>query len=284
MNISYTRFAVNPLLQNFALHLQRRDSLTRKNDMHNEHIHNETQSANTELLIEIIEIEVFAKEGKTPPHGHKYKIKIDKQHYTVSISTMTGRELLTLAGKTPVEKWLLQQKIKGHVHKVGLDEVVDFTRPGVERFMTIPNEVTEGEGPQGLRRDFELPIEDKTYLDSLGSAWEVTTEQTPNGIVRRVLIHQFPIPPGYNVSIAAVNVRLEAGYPDTQIDMAYFSPPLAREDGKAINALSSDPYDGRDWQRWSRHRTGESQWRVGTDNLATHMALTGHWLQAELLK
>lgn len=231
--------------------------------------------------VEIIDLELYAKEGRDP-HGHKYRIRIDKQYFVVSQPSMTGRQLLELAERVPPEKWLLQEKVGRDVKTVGLDEVVHFARRGLERFMTIPNEVTEGEGGAGIRRDFQLTDQDLDFLSDLGLPWEATCEPSTN--IRRVVIHDFPIPAGYTVSRASVNVRLDPGYPDTQIDMAYFYPPLVRADGKAINALCDDSYDGKNWQRWSRHRTTGSQWRMGVDNLQTHMALTSSWLAQELQK
>jgi hypothetical protein len=58
---------------------------------------------------------------------------------------MTGREILILAGKTPPERFQLNLRLKGgKVVKVGYDEKVCFTTPGVEKFMTIPLDQTEG--------------------------------------------------------------------------------------------------------------------------------------------
>lgn len=227
---------------------------------------------------EVIDLEAYGKANKPVPHGKKYQIKIDKQLYLVDVSELTGREILALASKTP-DKYILQQKIGSSVHRIGADEMVSFLKPGVERFMTIPNEVTEGEGAQ-VRRDFGLLAEDEFYLATLGLAWEAILD----GGVRRIVIRDWPVPPGYSVLKADVYVRLEAGYPDTQIDMAYFFPHLVRADQRQINALTSEQFGGRDWQRWSRHRTGGSAWRMGEDNLCTHMELVAEWLRAELLK
>lgn len=227
---------------------------------------------------EVIDIEVYAKEGKKVPHDQDYKIKIDKVHYTVSSATMKGREILTIAGKTP-EKFILKQKIKGQVISIELDQVVDFTAPGVERFMTIPNEVTEGEADL-TRNHFELMKDDIAYLQSLNLPYEMVLE----GVVRRVLIHEFPLPTGYNVDKASVFVYLQPGYPDTQIDMAYFYPELSRADGKAIGGLTLTVFESKKWQQWSRHRTPASTWRMGEDNLSTHMTLVANWLKQELLK
>jgi len=228
---------------------------------------------------EVIDIEAYAKEGKQVPPEHDYKIRVGKTDFTVSTPTMTGRDILNLAGKTPPEGYILQQKINGQIKRIGLDELVDFTEPGIERFMTIPNEVTEGEA-NTIRRQFDLMKEDNSYLQSLNLAYETVFD----GGVRRVLIHGFSIPNGYTVAIASIFVNLQPGYPDTQIDMAYFYPELSRADGKAIGALSPVTFDGKNWQQWSRHRTSGSAWRMGEDNLSTHMALVMDWLNQELLK
>jgi hypothetical protein len=93
---------------------------------------------------EIIDIEVYAKDGKTPPTGKKYRIKVDGTQYVVP-QTLTGRQILDLAGKKPAEKFQLNQRLKGGVvKKIGYDEIVDFTTPGIEKFMTLPLDQTEG--------------------------------------------------------------------------------------------------------------------------------------------
>lgn len=79
------------------------------------------------------------------PRGAKYRIRVDKQHYTVESDAITGREILHLAGKQPPERFRLDQKMVGGVtHKIELSDVVDLTAPGVERFMTLPLDQTEG--------------------------------------------------------------------------------------------------------------------------------------------
>lgn len=98
-----------------------------------------------ELVDEVIDIEEFAAAGKKPPKAKRYRIRIDKERFVVEVPKMTGRALLVLAGKTPPEQWMIMQKVKGgEAKKIGLDESVDFTAPGVERFMTLPLDQTEG--------------------------------------------------------------------------------------------------------------------------------------------
>lgn len=98
-----------------------------------------------EDLKDFIDLEEYALADKKPPKGAKYLIKIDKQKYKVTVSSMTGREILVLAGKNPPEGYQLRQRLKGGtIRKIGLNDVVDFTEPGVEKFMTIPLDQTEG--------------------------------------------------------------------------------------------------------------------------------------------
>jgi len=131
-----------------------------------------------------------------------------------------------------------------------------------------------------VRQDFLLPEEDMEWLQSLGRPYELVQE---NG-VRRVVLHEWPVPEGYTADRVSINVRIDAGYPDSQIDMAYFYPPLARRDGATIRSLADDQFDGRNWQRWSRHRTPANPWRPGIDNLSTHFVLVHEWLVREFRK
>ena len=58
---------------------------------------------------------------------------------------MHGAEILKLAGKTPPENFILTEKLRGGVIKtIGLEDVVDFTTHGIERFNTLPRQVQEG--------------------------------------------------------------------------------------------------------------------------------------------
>jgi hypothetical protein len=131
-----------------------------------------------------------------------------------------------------------------------------------------------------MRREFALPQEDLEWLESCGRPFELVKENQ----VLRVVLDQYPVPAGYNLGTVKANVRIDAGYPDAQIDMVYFYPALARSDGRPIGALCADQFDGLTWQRWSRHRTAANPWRPGIDNLATHFELVNDWLARELRK
>lgn len=94
---------------------------------------------------EPVDLEALAKAGHKPPKAKRYKIRIDRQYHIVHVPHMTGRELLLLVGKTPPDQFMISQKFcHGQAEKIGLDEVADFTTPGVERFMTLPLDQTDG--------------------------------------------------------------------------------------------------------------------------------------------
>ena len=131
-----------------------------------------------------------------------------------------------------------------------------------------------------MRKDFQLPQEDLSFLDGLGLPWEAINDQG----MQWVIVHDYPVVSGYNLKKVSVAVKIETGYPRTQLDMAYFYPALHRLDGKAINAISTQPIDGKQFQRWSRHRTGANPWREGVDDLSTHLALVSFWFEQEFIK
>lgn len=229
---------------------------------------------------EIIDVEEFSKAGKTPPKGKKYRIKIDREKYVVHQECMTGKELLQLAGKNPPDKFLINQKLKGgKVENIALNEKVCFTTPGIEKFVTLPVDQTEGE-PDELRRQFALLDEDTEFLDNLGLRWEALID--PHG--KWVLIHDYSIRDGYNVKNVLLAIKMEPGYPRAQLDMAFFYPALSRADQQPINAVTPLIIDQKNFQQWSRHRTPQNPWREGIDNLATHVSLVPVWLEQEFEK
>ena len=100
-----------------------------------------------EELLELLDVEEFAKAHPhtKPPHARRYRIRIDKTRYEVEVPAMTGRQLLLLAHKAPPERYSISEKLHGGQSRpVGLDELVHFCKEGVERFMTLPLDQTEG--------------------------------------------------------------------------------------------------------------------------------------------
>jgi hypothetical protein len=98
-----------------------------------------------EDLKDFIDLEEYALSDKKPPKNGRYLVTIDKIKYRVTVDSLTGRAILQLAGKNPAESFQLRQKLKGgNIRKIGLNDQVDLTEPGVEKFMTIPLDQTEG--------------------------------------------------------------------------------------------------------------------------------------------
>lgn len=230
--------------------------------------------------VEIIDVQDHCHNGTPVPPDCKYKIMIDREKYVVDDACITGKDILHLTGKTPPDRFQLRQKFKdGRVITIKNDQVVCFTEPGVEKFKTIPLDQTEGCATLP-RREFHLLEEDESYLSTLGLTWEAAKLRGENWII----IHNYPVPEGYNVSEASIAIRMVGGYPTAGLDMVYFQPALQRVDRQPIGALTPFPLDARQYQQWSRHRTRVNPWRSGVDNLSTHLALADFWLLDEFRK
>ena len=232
-----------------------------------------------EIIVEIIDIEEHSKKhGGKPPKARRYIIRVDQKKYTVEVSKMTGREILTLAGKVPPERYLLNQKFRhGQVIPIGLDQEVDFCAEGVERFTTLPKDQSEGLVAD-RRQHFKLPEDDVVQLELDGRQWETIPGNW-------LLIYDFPLPEGYNVQSASVAIQIPLGYPTAALDMAYFHPWLQLSSGRSIpNVGSAQQIDGKSWQRWSRHYTPQHPWLPGEYNVGTHLLLVLTWLERELTR
>ena len=223
-----------------------------------------------------IDVAAYINEGKEIPRGRHYAIQIDRKTYVVKSEMITGRELLLLAGKTPPERFQLNQFFRfGRVEKVELDETVDLATCGIERFATIPLDQTEG---RPGRSDFFMPEADGEFLEANHFQWETIREGSTNWLIIRSL----PIPPGYNVEKADLALQIPPSFPAVEIDMGYFYPALNLKNGRKIRALASRSIEGKNYQRWSRHRTPANPWRPGIDDVSTHLSQVTHWLEREL--
>lgn len=247
---------------------------------------------------DVIDVEEYAKADRAvPPHktGQRYRIRVDKTHYVVAGPTITGREILALAGKTP-DRYRLDQKLRGgQTQKVEPDQIIDLRVDGVEKFMTLPLDQTEGEVAESaafqqleMRRDFSLPEEDEEYLDATGCAWELTVVTEGGTRVLWLFIHEYALPEGYvardGASRSVTRAVRVTGYPGGALDMVYFSPPIGRADGVGIGGLSELKIEGKTFQQWSRHYSGANPFQVGVHNISTHLAAADEWLLRELRK
>lgn len=223
----------------------------------------------------VCDLEQCCRSGTIPVISYRYIIKINSEKFTVDEKEMTGREILALIGQTP-ESYYLRFKHKGGSTIVGADEVIDFTACGVERFSAKAKNCTEGRVNQ---RDFSMPEEDSDFLKKLDLSWDSFSEGS-----RWLILRDYFLPVGYNVDKCDVAIAIPANYPVEQLDMFYMYPNLSRTDNQAIGALSAQTIEGKQYQRWSRHRTVLNQWVPGEDNLATHLELMNYSLQEEFTK
>lgn len=94
--------------------------------------------------IEVVDLEEYACSDKPIPERVKYfLIKVDKEKIRVQ-SPITAGEILVAANLDPCE-YHLQQKLKGGKReKLEPDQVVDLSKPGVERFESVPKEACNG--------------------------------------------------------------------------------------------------------------------------------------------
>lgn len=86
------------------------------------------------------------QKSEHPRKPQLFKILIDKTFYEISNPDPTGRDLLMLAGKNPPEQYAIYLKTKGGGQpvRISLTGTVNLREPGVERFVTLPLDQTEG--------------------------------------------------------------------------------------------------------------------------------------------
>lgn len=128
-----------------------------------------------------------------------------------------------------------------------------------------------------LRQQFNLLPPDESFLNQYGLLWETVTDGS-----QWVILHNFPTDSGYNHSTTSIAIRLPTGYPQAALDMVYVYPALTRKDNQPIRQTQAQQtLDGKQWQRWSRHRTAANPWNPKTDSLETHIYLIEDWFVRE---
>lgn len=110
-------------------------------------------------------------------------------------------------------------------------------------------------------------------LDQNGRPWETISSGQ-----RWLILHNVPMPVGYNVPEVSLAISINPSYPQAALDMVYVYPPLVLQSGRAIPCLAAMMIDGQQWQRWSRHYA----WRPNVDCLETHLGRIEHWFEKEL--
>jgi Prokaryotic E2 family E/Multiubiquitin len=231
----------------------------------------------TIVVLDIVDIEEYVREGRPVPHAHRYKYRVNKQHFISEEPEITREQILERAGLVPTDQYRLRLKRRhGPPEEIKPGERVHLREHGIERFIAQPKEVQDG---LEARREFVLSPMDTAFLDGLQSRWEALNQ---NGRLW-VVIYGVPLPAGFQVPTADVAIEIAAGYPTSQLDMAYFHPALVLTSGRPVRSVEAiEQIDGKAWQRWSRHRIGKSVWISGADNLEKHFAYMQDWLAREV--
>lgn len=228
----------------------------------------------TEKWLDIADVEVFGKDCKAIPPSKKFRIKIDKAYHIVDENFINPSKLIELEGKPSITYNVLKF-MNGNPKPILIspDSIIDLTEKCLLRFVLQPKEQKDG---RGNRQNFNLPEEDVETLENLGLLWETLVHPG-----MWLIIYDYPIPEGYNVEKATVALMLSPSYPAGEIDMAHFSPPLSKSNGKSISCTSNHTIDGKIFQQWSRHRN-PGEWTLGVDCIATHLSLVDNWLNNDL--
>lgn len=212
--------------------------------------------------------------------GKAWKLRVQGVTLEYQMSHVKVGDAMKRAGFDPTKAWDIFLLIAGQPKKkVDINFEVDLNTPGIERIRLMQRNVDNGDmSASNLRREFNLLAVDETHLDATGMKWETVTCDGR----RWLLIHDYPLLPGYIPTTVKLALDIPKDYPQAQIDMFYFDPAVARCDGAAIPSTQvTAVIDGIQFQGWSRHRNGAHPWDPFTDNVATQLALVEHSLARE---
>jgi hypothetical protein len=193
-----------------------------------------------------------------------FKFTIDDRQLEWGKPNISGRVLKKLA-TVPVDTYHVYLEVRGGQDILIRDaDLIDLSKPGIERFITVICDTTEGLST--------LPEMDRRYLSDHGIIAEIVRDGPHIGVV----LKQMCLPEGkFNHPSADILVILPPGYPDLAPDM-FFSDPwltLLSMGRYPTCADVSHPFVGRNWQRWSRHN---ASWRPGIDGLHTMIKRIEH--------
>lgn len=188
-----------------------------------------------------------------------FKFKIDDRDLEWPRACISGFVLKKIAELKP--NYSLWREVRGgHDIKVADTDLVRLDDAGVERFISLIDQTTEG---------LELlPTADKEYLEGSGYDFEVVEEGGKKGVI----FNDFPLPPKkFEIDATAVLVLMPGGYPDCAPDMFFASPRLVlKNTGREPRATNGSlTFGGQTYQQWSRH---QNSWRAGLDGMRTMIA------------
>ncbi len=138
------------------------------------------------------------KEENSSNH-EAFKAKVDNDVLVFNKPNVTGKDILIKAGKTPPECHSLYQKLKGcDFEKISLNEEVDLSNPGIEKFTVKSPEVfhyfldeepeTTDEPSLSANQILELggikPVEDYYLVEIDKDGQEINHKDTPDAQIK----------------------------------------------------------------------------------------------------
>ncbi len=210
----------------------------------------------------------------------KWKLRVQGITLTYTTPQVKVADAMKEAGFDPNKAWNIFLLVAGEPKKsIDINYIVDLRTPGLEKIRLMQRNVDNGDGQQPkLRREFDLLAIDERYLNGTGLRWETILCADRRWLV----LHDYPLFPGYTPAVSKLALDIPKDYPTTQIDMFYFAPKVLRCDGIAIPRTQvTANIEGVTYQGWSRHRNQSNPWDPYTDNVATHLALVEHSLARE---
>lgn len=188
-----------------------------------------------------------------------YKFAIDQHQKEWGKPIISGKVLRALASLQP--GYALYQEVRGGQDiEIADTDLIDLSKPGIERFISVIKETTEGLTA--------LPSMDREYLATHAIEHTLVSTGSQPGVILRNLA---TAKGKFSDAQADFLILLPPGYPDLPPDMFYVFPWLKLADTGAWPRAADQPFDfdGRRWQRWSRHCQA---WRPGVDGLHTMIA------------
>lgn len=210
-----------------------------------------------------------------------WKLNVHGVVIDVATPKISVRAAIEQAGFDPDKDWHIFFKVAGEKKReVELDTILDLETPGIEKLRLLPKNVDNGEALAALRRDFDLLDEDTTYLEQLGLIWETLVEVDGR---RWLLLHNYPVPPGYTVTATLLALEVPPAYPGAQIYGFYVYPPLALVSGSEIASTQMrGVIREKEFHGWSRNRGQGASWNGEKDNVVTQLALVEAALAKEV--
>ena len=196
-----------------------------------------------------------------------FKFTIDNRQLDWGKPLISGKLIRNLADVQL--GYAVYQEIRGGQDlEISDTDIIDLSKPSIERFITVIKETTEGE--------LSLPSMDCTYLNQ----HTITHEMVQDGSQIGVILKAVKLPEGkFDHAVADVLILLPSGYPDASPDMFFLLPWVRLKTTGAYPAKAdvAQNFNGQSWQRWSRH---SSEWRAGVDGLHTMIARARHAMEA----